>query len=269
MHSLKQLAGFKQILFPGLVLIFSYFIPESPRWLYVHNKKEEAKKILTKYHGNGNESSIWVALQLREYEEFLEMDGADKRWWDYRVLFKKGNLYRMSCAFLVSILAQFAGNAVLSYFLSSVLDAAGYRSYLSQANITLINNCQQFLFAIFGTLLVDKVGRRKLLLFAYSACAVVWLGMTVASSKFAASYAGVDAKGSPIYTNEAASKAAVAFVFLFGAAFSVGITPMQMLYPVEVMSFEMRAKGMAMVNLASALPVFPPRVNHHWSQKVS
>lgn len=248
-----RLITWLQVLFPAFVVAFSYFIPESPRWLYVHNKKDEAKKILTKYHGNGNEDSVWVTLQLREYEEFLEMDGADKRWWDYRVLFKKGNAYRMSCAFLVAILAQFAGNAVLSYFLASVLDAAGYRSYLSQANITLINNCQQFLFAIVGTFLVDRFGRRKLLMFAYSACAVIWLGMTVASSKFAESYAGIDANGNPIYTNDAASKAAIAFVFLFGAAFSIGITPMQMLYPVEVLSFEMRAKGMAMINLGGKL----------------
>ena len=39
-------------------------------------------------------------------------------------------------------------------------------------------------------------------------------------------------------------------VFMFGAIFSVGITPLQALYPVEVLSFEMRAKGMAFSNLA-------------------
>lgn len=39
-------------------------------------------------------------------------------------------------------------------------------------------------------------------------------------------------------------------IFLFGAVFSVGITPLQALYPVEVLSFEMRAKGMAFSALA-------------------
>ena len=38
--------------------------------------------------------------------------------------------------------------------------------------------------------------------------------------------------------------------FIFGAVFSVGITPLQALYPVEVLSFEMRAKGMAFSSLA-------------------
>lgn len=239
-----------QLLFPSIVLVFSFLLPESPRWLYVHNKKEQAKAMLVKYHGNGNENSAWVSLQLREYEECLNLDGADKRWWDYRVLFKKGNFYRLCCNLIVSTFSQLAGNAVLSYFLGSVLDSAGYRSYLSQANITLINNCVQFLCAICGALLVDRVGRRPLLLFAFSSCTVVWLGMTIATSQFAASYVGKDASGAEMYSDGAASKAALAMIFLFGAAFSIGITPLQGLYIVEVLSFEMRAKGMAMSNLA-------------------
>ncbi|KAG8425608.1 hypothetical protein J3458_002292 [Metarhizium acridum] len=245
-----RLITWLQILFPSLVLIFSFILPESPRWLYVHNRKEKAKAMLVKYHGNGNESSPWVSLQLREYEECLNMDGADKRWWDYRVLFRKGNFYRLCCNLIVSGFAQLAGNAVLSYFLGSVLDSAGYTSYLAQVNITLVNNCVQFLCAMCGALLVDRVGRRPLLLFAFTSCTVVWLGMTIATSQFAASYAGKDAGGAYVYTNGAASKAALAMIFLFGAAFSIGITPIQGLYVVEVLSFEMRAKGMAMSNLA-------------------
>ncbi len=66
--------------FPGLVLFFVWFIPESPRWLYVHNKRDKAAATLTKWHGHGNPDSEWVKLQLAEYEEFLNTTGADKRW---------------------------------------------------------------------------------------------------------------------------------------------------------------------------------------------
>lgn len=231
--------------------MLSLLIPESPRWLYVNNKRDAAKAVLTKYHGNGNPDSPWVTLQLSEYEALLNMDGADKRWWDYRALFRnRPAIYRLCCNLAVSCLSQWAGNAVLSYFLGSVLDTAGYTGAIAQANITLLNNCQQFAWAILGACLVDRVGRRPLLLFSFAGCAVVWLGMTIASSQFAASYVGDDANGDPIYSNKAASKAALAMVFIFGAIFSIGITPLQALYPVEVLSFEMRAKGMAFSNLA-------------------
>lgn len=241
-----------QALFSGLIIIFVWFLPESPRWLYVHNKKDQAKAILTKYHGNGNPDSAWVQLQLFEYEQLLNMDGADKRWWDYRALFRsRAAVYRLTCNLCVTIFGQWAGNAVLSYFLGSVLDTAGYTSTIAQANITLINNCQQFAWAILGAFLVDKVGRRPLLLFSFTACTVVWLGMTIASARLAASQDGVDSSGNPIFTNPAASKASLAMIFIFGAVYSVGITPLQALFPVEVLSFEQRAKGMAFSSFAT------------------
>lgn len=51
-------------------------------------------------------------------------------------------------------------------------------------------------------------------------------------------------------TNASAAKATLAMIFIFGAVYSVGLTPLQALYPVEVLSFEMRAKGMAFSSLA-------------------
>jgi len=208
--------------------------------------------MLAKYHGNGNPQSPWVTLQMHEYEELLDMNGADKRWWDYRALFRnRSSVYRLSCNLCVSIFGQWAGNAVLSYFLGAVLDTCGYTDTIEQANITLINNCQQFAFAILGALLVDRVGRRPLLLFSFTACTVIWLAMTIASAEFAKSGGGIAPDGSAMQgTNTAASKASLAFIFMFGSFYSVGITPLQALYPVEVLSFEMRAKGMAFSSLA-------------------
>lgn len=113
-----RLITWLQALFAGLILVFCMWLPESPRWLYVHNRKDQAKAMLTKYHGNGNPDSAWVHLQLHEYEELLDMNGADKRWWDYRALFRnRAAVYRLSCNLAVSIFGQWAGNAVLSYFL--------------------------------------------------------------------------------------------------------------------------------------------------------
>jgi MFS family permease len=71
-----QLPVWLQVLFPGLICLFCFLIPESPRWLYVNNKREGAVNMLTKWHGYGNRENPWVRLQLEEYEEFLNLDGA-------------------------------------------------------------------------------------------------------------------------------------------------------------------------------------------------
>ncbi|KAH8684240.1 general substrate transporter [Tricladium varicosporioides] len=246
-----------QLLFSCLIFIAAYFLPESPRWLYVNNKHEQSKAMLTKYHGEGNPESEWVKLQLNEYEELLEMDGADKRWWDYSALFKnKSTCYRLFCNVSISIFGQWAGNAVLSYFLSKVLETVGIHSTIGQANVILINNCQQFVFALIGANLVDRVGRRPLLLFSNVGCCLVWLAITVSTALYQQSIPplppGADPKTKLVGTNKGAGTASLAFIFIFGAVFSVGFTPLQALYPVEVLSFEMRAKGMGFSGFAVA-----------------
>lgn len=66
---------------------------------------------MAKWHGNGDMESPWVKLQLTEYEQFLNMEGADKHWWDYRALFRnQSSVYRLACNCVFSIFAQWAGN---------------------------------------------------------------------------------------------------------------------------------------------------------------
>ena len=65
-----------QMVFPGLIIVFAFFLPESPRWLYTRGKTQKAIDTLTYWHGNDNRESVWVRLQLAEYESYLEMDGS-------------------------------------------------------------------------------------------------------------------------------------------------------------------------------------------------
>lgn len=102
-----------QLMFPCIIVFGAFFLPESPRWLYTRGKREQATDSLTRYHGNGNSDSEWVKLQLMEYEQNLEMDGSDKRWWDYRALFTdRGSTYRILCNCVVSLFGQWAGNGM-------------------------------------------------------------------------------------------------------------------------------------------------------------
>lgn len=68
-------------------------------------KVEEAKAILIKYHGDGNPDSLVVNLELEEMFEVIELEGSDKRWWDFRALFNsRAARYR---TFLVTCIAWF------------------------------------------------------------------------------------------------------------------------------------------------------------------
>ena len=70
-------------MFPSvLVISFVWFVPESPRWLMRHNKREKAHAVLVKYHGMGHEDSAVVELEMNEIEQTVNYDveTSDKRW---------------------------------------------------------------------------------------------------------------------------------------------------------------------------------------------
>jgi len=96
-------------MFSSLIILTIFFMPESPRWQYVHGKKDKCKDFLTKFHGHGNPESVWVRLQMSEYEQHLELDGSDKRWWDYRSLFNsRASRYRIGVSLHLAILDAFS-----------------------------------------------------------------------------------------------------------------------------------------------------------------
>jgi len=53
---------------------------QSPRWLIAVGRKDEARAILAKYHGNGDPHAPLVLLEWKEFEESVKLDASDKRW---------------------------------------------------------------------------------------------------------------------------------------------------------------------------------------------
>lgn len=71
-----QIPVWLQMVFSGGIICTCWMIPESPRWLYVNGKREKAAAVLTKWHGLGDPESVWVRLQLSEYEAHLNATGS-------------------------------------------------------------------------------------------------------------------------------------------------------------------------------------------------
>lgn len=100
-----------QLVFPSLIALCIWTLPESPRWLYAHGKKAEAAKIIVEYHGEGCVDSLWVRMQMAEYEKFLSTNGSDTSWWEFTTLFQqKSSRRRLFCACAVAIFGQCSGN---------------------------------------------------------------------------------------------------------------------------------------------------------------
>ncbi|KAK7204876.1 general substrate transporter [Myxozyma melibiosi] len=223
-----------------IILAFVFFIPESPRWLVENDRADEARKILIKYHGNGDEDHPIVELEMKEMEAAYVVDSSNKRWWDYRGLWNsRAARKRMFCALGMAVFGQWSGNSITYYF-SEITDMAGITDEGTKLMLNGINSPICWVGAVIGARLCDFLNRRAMLMSAISFSSVTFAIMCPLVKYGMAG-------------NKSSSRASLAMVYIFGFFFSMGITPLQSMYIAEVLDTETRAKGTAVGNFTSSL----------------
>lgn len=230
-----------QTCIPCLVIIASIFMPESPRWLCSKGRAEEARKMLIKYHGNGNEQSELVALELQEILSALEYERQVKVSSWGQALKSRGNRKRFTICVAVAILTLWNGQGVISYYFSPILDSIGITSTEQQTGINGGMSIWNFFCSLVGALLADRVGRRTLWL-------VSFIGMIMANVPLTIS--------SAMYTNhgsQGAAYATVVFLFLYNAAFNIACNPLLYCYTTEILPYSIRTRGLALQILVSQI----------------
>ncbi|EFQ32261.1 hypothetical protein CGRA01v4_11122 [Colletotrichum graminicola] len=218
---------------PAVVMCFIMFFPESPRWLISHDRGEEALAILAKYHGDGDASSPVVQLQYQEIVEDNRLTKDENPWWDMRELFHtRAARYRLYMMIAMAFFGQWSGNNVVSYFMPEMFKQAGITSDSTQLLLTAINPIFCLIAAIYGATLLDKLGRRFMMLAGLAGSLVAYIMLTAFTAE------------TP--NNQNLSYGVIVSIYLFGIVFSWGFTPLQTLYAVECMENRTRAKGSAL-----------------------
>ncbi|KAF8461994.1 general substrate transporter [Kalaharituber pfeilii] len=247
-HFVKNLPGhlswrlplWFQALGGGLLLISCMFIPESPRWLYANDLKEESVRVLEKYHGEGSRKSPIVVLTYREMVQEVFIEGSDKRWWDYSDLFNsKTAWWRNTCIIGIAFCSQWCGNGTTTYFQAMLQQQAGIVTKGAINITTYLFIVLSLGSALIGAFMVDRIGRRGVLLLGNSLMIFWWTVIAILCALYAREENG----------NEHGARAAIAFITIFGMTYSFSYTPLQVLYPVECLAYETRAKGMGFYNL--------------------
>jgi sugar porter (SP) family MFS transporter len=228
-----------QLVPAGILIIFVWLLPESPRWYVSAGKSDEAAKVIAKYHGNGDVNSPLVQLELKEFEESIKLNASDKRWWDYSELVNTRNArYRTLMMIMMGFFGQWSGNG-LGYFLTVLFKNAGVESQERRLVLNFVNTIISAIGASIGTSLCDTVGRRTMWFWGTFASACTLVVVTACTAEFGETAA-----------NPAGANSAIAFIFLFGFVFSFAYTPLQALVPTECLANNTRGKGMAMYSFA-------------------
>eukprot|EP00250_Pteridium_aquilinum_P026353 c32885_g1_i1 orf=19-1611(+) len=271
--SWRLMLGFGAI--PSVVLAAGVLVlPESPRWLVTQGRPEEANKILLKTCNGDKEE---VKLRLSEIMETSGLDGILNAGMDTvrpdelarfkeaaskvkqgegvwkELLFAKGALRRMLiAAFGVHFFAQACGIDATVYYSPVVFHEAGIHSKMGLLGATVLVGVIKFSFIFVAFYLLDRVGRRPLLL--VSGCGMMLCLLTVAVAFICTgqnSASGDSIVAVNVHKTASVGKAGagitIAAICAYVAFFSVGFGPVGWVFASEVFPLRVRAQAVGAV----------------------
>jgi MFS transporter, SP family, galactose:H+ symporter len=213
---------------PAAVLwIGMAFMPESPRWLVCKDREPEARRILQRLRGDA-----CIRQELAEIQECRQNGTAG--WGE---LFQPRLRLVLVIGLALALMQQVTGINTVIYYAPSILESAGFRSaslsILGTMGIGLIN----VLATVVSVFLVDRLGRRPLLLTGLVGMAISMslIGLAFASPAMAHSLGWLTVGG----------------LMLYVTSFAISLGPIFWLIIAEIYPLTLRARAMSLATAAS------------------
>ncbi|HEV2304205.1 MAG TPA: sugar porter family MFS transporter [Candidatus Acidoferrales bacterium] len=212
---------------PALILAVGLiFVPESPRWLMSRGLVEQARKILSRIRESNVDAEISeIALSLNKQEGGL------------REMFSSAVRPALVVGIGLAIFQQFTGINTVIYYAPTIFQFAGFKSasaaILATAGIGAVN----VLLTIVALRLLDRAGRRPLLLYGLVGMIISLgvLGFAFLSGSLSSTVAWV----------------AVISVAVYVACFAIGLGPVFWLMIAEIYPLRVRGQAMAVATVAN------------------
>jgi SP family arabinose:H+ symporter-like MFS transporter len=161
-------AEFGVAIVPALLFFVMLFgIPQSPRWLITRDRTEEARAVLAEI-GDSNPDA-----ELREIVEAVRQARSQHG----ESLFVRRYAFPIFLALSIGMLNQLSGINAILYYLNDIFTGAGFNALSGGAQavaVGLVNMLATFV----AMAVIDKMGRKKLLLIGSVGCAAALAGVT-------------------------------------------------------------------------------------------
>ncbi len=232
-------------LIPAAVLLISFlFLSESPRWLILKGRDEEAKTVFEKI-----EDENLIQQRMDEIKETMKNDNQNEKvslekWMFLPVIIGIGIMFAQICT----------GINVIICYAPKIFQMAGFADASSAISISILIGVVNFLMTFVAMYLSDKVGRKPLL---FSGAAIMGVSMIALAISFFYGEALGDAQ----------KWIAVAAIIGFICSFAYSLGPVAWILVSEIFPLKVRGKLMTFPTAANfifniiILSCFPIMIN--------
>ncbi|KLO19831.1 general substrate transporter [Schizopora paradoxa] len=224
----------------ALTMIFGIqYLPESPRWLVKHGRHAEALAVISaldnKHFTDDEVQRTYIAIhEAVVIEEVGNLDGNSKSESssNLRELFTNGrqqNFRRAGLGVVIQCFQQITGINLITYYATLLFERLGISDVKSRI-IAACNGTEYFLASLIAIFIIDRIGRRKLMLFGATGQCLTMVLLAVLGS--------VDTSATQIIS--------AVLLFVFNSFFAIGWLGMTWLYPAEIVGLRIRAPANAL-----------------------
>ncbi|KAI9035882.1 sugar transporter [Aspergillus affinis] len=235
-----------QILFAIITFIGVLMLPESPRWLVAHGRPDEARRVLWAIQPNAREieeTDPVVNLDVAEIAQAVAEENSATEKGSFKMVFKNGPqrfFHRTLLGMGGQMMQQLSGVNLITYYNTVIFEKSVGMSHNTALLLAGFNGVAYFLSTLVPIWTIDRLGRRKLMLFAAAGqCACM------------AILAGTVWDGS-----HASGLVATVMLFLFNFFFGVGLLAIPWLLPAEYAPLAIRTRAAALATATNWIFTF-------------
>lgn len=232
-----RIPSYLQGAIPVFQLALFWLVPESPRYYISRGKIDKAEKILTQYHiGDSKDPRdlAFIQFELNEIQRALELErlSASTNYTDFFTIpsFRR----RLFLCLFVPSMMQLSGNGLVSYYLNKVLNSIGITDETKQLEI---NGCLMIYNMVLSMTAAAVIGffkRRHVFLVSLVLMLITYVLWTILSALN-------QQRG---FKQQSLANGVLAMIFLYYAAYDIGLNGLPYLFITEILPYSYRAKGL-------------------------